>query len=79
MTNHLSSAPISPEMLAQIEESPLAHKPLLKPQKTSPALPPTSSQSSETMSPILMAMLGVLAMAAGVLTVLVIANYARLH
>ncbi len=69
---------ISPDMLAQIQESPVVGKPSIKPTKVAP-VKKSEISSAETINPFIAILLGFLALAAGVLTVLVIANYARLH
>lgn len=69
---------ISPDILAQIEESPVIGKSSVNPAKIAP-VKKSEISSTEAINPFIAILLGFLALVAGVLTVLVIANYARLH
>lgn len=83
LTYQSSASTISPDILAQIQENPVVGKSSVKPAKTMPIKPAekvgSSSLHADSINPFITVILGVLALAAGILTVLVIANYARLH
>lgn len=83
MTNHIPNsqtpaATVSPELLAHIQESPVVGKTSIKSIKPAP-IKKDAPSNTETINPVITILLGFLALAAGMLTVLVIANYARLH
>jgi hypothetical protein len=75
---HTPSTSVSPELLAQIQESPVVGKTPIKSIKQAP-MKKSETSNAETVHPVITVLLGFLAIAAGMLTVLVIANYARLH
>jgi hypothetical protein len=77
-TPQTPTANVSPELLAHIQESPVVGKTTQKSIKPAPAKKEASTDA-ETINPLITILLGFLAVAAGMLTVLVIANYARLH
>lgn len=83
LTHQPSMPTISPDILAQIQENPVVGKPSAKLTKTVLIKPAekvdSSSPHADSVNPFITVILGVLALAAGILTVLVIANYARLH
>ena len=72
------SPSISPDVLAHIQESPVVSKSSASLTKMAP-VKNSDNSGEETINPFIAILLGVLALVAGVLTVLVIANYARLH
>jgi len=78
-TNVKTIPPISPEILAQIQESPTSQKKPIKAIKSKTLPADKVVKDAEALSPAITVILGVLAMAAGALTILVVANYARLH
>ena len=77
-TSQTPAANVSPELLAHIQESPIVGKAAIKSIKPAPIKKDTPS-NTETINPVITILLGFLALAAGMLTVLVVANYARLH
>lgn len=70
---------ISPEILAEIQENPIAADTKIKSVESKSSKQTSLNTNTEAINPIITVLLGLLAMTAGVLTVLVIANYARLQ